>query len=78
MSKATAFIVGAACGAVAGVAVLCWIAVKDEYALRIEWYRKGGLVDADAIQDYNVETFGQRLLIIDTAPTVIEAEGREE
>ena len=35
----------------------------------------GRLIDADAIQDYNVETFGQRLLIIDTAPTVIEAEG---
>ena len=34
----------------------------------------GRLIDADAIQDYNVETFGQRLLIIDTAPTVIEAE----
>ena len=33
----------------------------------------GRLIDADAIQDYNVETFGQRLLIIDTAPTVIEA-----
>ena len=33
--------------AVAGVAVLCWIAVKDEYALRIEWYRKGGLVEYD-------------------------------
>ena len=32
----------------------------------------GRLIDADAIQDYNVETFGQRLLIIDTAPTVIE------
>ena len=38
----------------------------------------GRLIDADAIQDYNVETFGQRLLIIDTAPTVIEAEGGEE
>lgn len=37
----------------------------------------GRLIDADAIQDYNVETFGQRLLIIDTAPTVIEAEGSE-
>ena len=37
----------------------------------------GRLIDADAIQDYNVETFGQRLLIIDTAPTVIEAEGTE-
>lgn len=36
----------------------------------------GRLIDADAIQDYNVETFGQRLLIIDTAPTVIE--GSEE
>ena len=35
----------------------------------------GRLIDADAIQNYNVETFGQRLLIIDTAPTVIEAEG---
>ena len=35
----------------------------------------GRLIDADAIQDYNVETFGQSLLIIDTAPTVIEAEG---
>lgn len=35
----------------------------------------GRLIDADAIQDYNVETFGKRLLIIDTAPTVIEAEG---
>ena len=34
----------------------------------------GRLIDADAIQDYNVETFGQRLLIIDTASTVIEAE----
>ena len=38
----------------------------------------GRLIDADAIQDYNVETFGQRLLIIDTAPTVIEAERIEE
>ena len=38
----------------------------------------GRLIDADAIQDYNVETFGQRLLIIDTAPTVIEAEGETE
>ena len=37
----------------------------------------GRLIDADAIQDYNVETFGQRLLIIDTASTVIEAEGTE-
>ena len=36
-----------ACGAVAGVAVLCWIAVKDEYALRIEWYKKGGLIEND-------------------------------
>ena len=35
------------------------------------------LIDADAIQYYNVETFGQRLLIIDTASTVIEAEGTE-
>ena len=40
----------------------------------IELPPHGRLIDADAIQDYNVETFGQRLLIIDTAPTVIEAE----
>ena len=38
----------------------------------IELPPHGRLIDADAIQDYNVETFGQRLLIIDTAPTVIE------
>lgn len=47
MSKTMAFVAGAACGAVAGVATLCWIALKDEYALRIEWYRKGGLVEYD-------------------------------
>lgn len=47
MSKAVAFILGTACGAVAGVAVLCWIAVKDEYTLRVEWYKKGGLVEHD-------------------------------
>ena len=41
----------------------------------IELPPHGRLIDADAIQDYNVETFGQRLLIIDTAPTVIEGEG---
>ena len=40
----------------------------------IELPPHGRLIDADAIQDYNVETFGQRLLIIDSAPTVIEAE----
>ena len=44
----------------------------------IELPPHGRLIDADAIQDYNVETFGQRLLIIDTAPTVIEAEGETE
>ena len=43
----------------------------------IELPPHGRLIDADAIQDYNVETFGQRLLIIDTASTVIEAEGSE-
>ena len=43
----------------------------------IELPPHGRLIDADKIQDYNVETFGQRLLIIDTAPTVIEAEGSE-
>lgn len=47
MSKTIEFIVGTACGAVAGVAVLCWIAVKDEYALRVEWYKKGGLIGRD-------------------------------
>ena len=47
MSKAVVFVAGVACGAVAGVAVLCWIAVKDEYALRVEWYRKGGLIEHD-------------------------------
>lgn len=44
----------------------------------IELPPHGRLIDANAIQDYNVKTFGQRLLIIDTAPTVIEAEGSEE
>ena len=44
----------------------------------IELPPHGRLIDADAIQDYNVETFGQRLLIIDTAPTVIEAEGETD
>ena len=47
MNKTMAFIAGAACGAVAGVAVLCWIAVRDEYALRVEWYKKGGLTERD-------------------------------
>lgn len=47
MSKAVVFVAGVACGGVAGVAVLCWIAVKDEYALRVEWYRKGGLIEND-------------------------------
>ena len=53
-----------------------WV-IADDCPL-IELPPHGRLIDADAIQDYNVETFGQRLLIIDTAPTVIEAEGSEE
>ena len=51
--------------------------VRDKNCPLIELPPHGRLIDADAIQDYNVETFGQRLLIIDTAPTVIEAEGSE-
>lgn len=38
------FVIGFGWGA---AAMLCWIAVKDEYALRIEWYRKGGLIEHD-------------------------------
>ena len=47
---------------------------RADFCPLIEVPPHGRLIDADAIQDYNVETFGQRLLIIDTAPTVIEAE----
>ena len=50
---------------------------RPDWCPLIELPPHGRLIDADAIQDYNVETFGQRLLIIDTAPTVIEAEGSE-
>ena len=46
---------------------------RDEHCPLVEIPTPHGrLIDADAIQDYNVETFGQRLLIIDTASTVIE------
>lgn len=38
----------------------------------------GRLIDADAMQKYQIDTFGQRLLVIDTAPTIIEAESEEE
>ncbi len=38
----------------------------------------GRLIDADAMQKYQIDTFGQRLLVIDTAPTIIEAEKEEE
>ena len=48
---------------------------RPDWCPLVELPPHGRLIDADAIQDYNVETFGQRLLIIDTAPTVIEAEG---
>ena len=34
----------------------------------------GRLIDADAMQKYQIDTFGQRLLVIDTAPTIIEAD----
>lgn len=32
----------------------------------------GRLIDADAIQTYEMDVFGKRLMVIDTAPTVIE------
>ena len=51
-----------------------WKSERHHDCPLIEVPPHGRLIDADAIQDYNVETFGQRLLIIDTAPTVIEAE----
>ena len=38
----------------------------------------GRLIDADAMQKYQIDTFGQRLLVIDTAPTIIEADKEEE
>lgn len=38
----------------------------------------GRLIDADAMQKYQIDTFGQRLLVIDTAPTIIAAESEEE
>lgn len=34
----------------------------------------GRLIDADAMQKYQIDTFGKRLLVIDTAPTIIEAD----
>ena len=37
----------------------------------------GRLIDADAIQAHEMDVFGKRLMTIDTAPTVIEAEGGE-
>lgn len=37
----------------------------------------GRLIDADAIQKYQIDTFGQRLLVIDTAPTIIEGSESE-
>ena len=45
---------------------------RPDWCPLVEIPPHGRLIDADAIQDYNVETFGQRLIIIDTAPTVIE------
>ena len=38
----------------------------------------GRLIDADAIQAYEKKNFGKRLLVVDTAPTVIEAEGEND
>lgn len=37
----------------------------------------GRLGDLDAIQKYQIDTFGQRLLVIDTAPTIIEGSESE-
>lgn len=37
----------------------------------------GRLIDADAMQKYQIDTFGQRLLVIDTAPTIIEGSESE-
>jgi len=37
----------------------------------------GRLIDADAIQKYQIDTFGKRLLVIDTAPTIIEGSDSE-
>ena len=37
----------------------------------------GRLIDADAIQKYQIDTFGQRFLVIDTAPTIIEGSESE-
>lgn len=37
----------------------------------------GRLIDADAMQKYQIDTFGQRLLVIDTAPTIIERSDSE-
>ena len=38
----------------------------------------GRLIDADAMQKYQIDTLGKRLLVIDTAPTIIEADKEEE
>lgn len=38
----------------------------------------GRLIDADAMQKYQIDTFGQRLLVIDTAPTIIDAESEDK
>ena len=37
----------------------------------------GRLIDADAIQKYQIDTYGQGLKIIDDAPTIIGAEEEE-
>ena len=37
----------------------------------------GRLIDANWVQKYQIDTFGQRLLVIDTAPTIIEADKEE-
>jgi hypothetical protein len=38
----------------------------------------GRLIDADAIQKYQIDTYGQGLSIIDNAPTIIEADKESE
>lgn len=45
MSKAVAFILGAACGAAAGAVGLCWFISK--YTAGITWYTKGEMVGYD-------------------------------
>lgn len=62
-----------------------WKAVQDGWVGNELWHNAlangtplpkghGRLIDADAMQKYQIDTFGKRLLVIDTAPTIIEAD----